>query len=163
MTILEIDAPCLVSLGRGRLHSKKPVRTSQNPVACMGETRINLLQERDVGRPWQAWPPDPRPYQGLVTRLALLAGDIGAVGAGAMAATALVAPPALPFVVACVVGGACVGVNLLLVCGAYRVDELATRPHLARILPAIAGLWAYATLLGQLTAEGAADGAWLAA
>ena len=98
-----------------------------------------------------------------MTRLALLAGDIGAVGAGAMAATALVSPPALPFVVACVVGGACVGVNLLLVCGAYRVDELATRPHPARILPAIAGLWAYATLLGQLTAEGGADGAWLAA
>jgi putative colanic acid biosynthesis UDP-glucose lipid carrier transferase len=132
-------------------------------VIDMGETRTNLLDQRDVGRTWLASTPDGRPYQELVTRLVLLAGDIGVVAAGAVMAAAVASPPALSFAVACVVAGACVGVNLLLVSGGYRVDDLATRPHRARILPAVGGLLAYATLLGQLTPEGEAEGAWLAA
>jgi putative colanic acid biosynthesis UDP-glucose lipid carrier transferase len=87
-----------------------------------------------------------------LTQMTLLVGDVAALVLSSAAVVRLgAASEPLSVRLADGIADVCIGVILLLVSGAYRVGELGPwRTHLARVLPAVAGLVAYAALIAQL-------------
>jgi putative colanic acid biosynthesis UDP-glucose lipid carrier transferase len=111
---------------------------------------------------------DDRPHLGVagagrrdaIAAALLPVGDLAAIALGiglAVRATAASGPPSA--LLAEAVTGACLGVLFLLAGGAYRAESRG-RAHVRRLLPAVAGLGAYALLVAFVEADGVAPAAW---